>query len=303
MTRLWRAWITAMVLAVLAGSAPAQQAPQTPADQKPQPQAATQPQPAGAPAQATTGPKPPEAPPDDQAQPLTVTVKAVSGTAHKLLAGPPPKWEPLKVGEKLDETTVIRTGLRSKVVLAFADNSTVTVNRATKMGIAEFRKQGKVTKTKLGLKYGSMRATVEKARGPNDFTVATPVATTAVTGTGLATGFTGDIGMRTNCNRGGLRVSQGFKVRNLLPGQTTNHLMTRPLSLMRQSFMAMLGDAFGGTTPIERRSLTNLGGGRGIIGFVGSGEGTRNIIKPPPVCLRSNISSEINNSLNHSYEE
>ncbi len=66
---------------------------------------------------------------------VTVTVKEVSGTAHRLLTGKDPQWAPLKVGDKLDEMTIIRTGFRTKVVLTFADNSEVVIERATKMGI------------------------------------------------------------------------------------------------------------------------------------------------------------------------
>jgi len=121
--------------------------------------------------------------------------------------------------------------------------------------------------------------------------VTTAVATTSVTGSGLTTGFTGDVGFRTNCNQGGLRVTQGFVVRSLTPGQGTNNQMTPPMLLTQRNFAAMLGDTYGGTTPSERGSLTNLGGGRGIIGFAGGGAGNRNVIIPPITSDRTNLPS------------
>ena len=278
MNRLRWLWTWATVLTIICGSAWAQETPDKDAQVKAQQEAA----PAGKPADQQAQPQPQDkADQDQQAQPLTVTVKSVAGTAHRLLPGDEPEWAPLEAGEKLDETSIIRTGLRSKVVLAFADNSTVTVNRATKMGIAEFRKRGEVTQTKLGLKYGSLRATVEKAKGPNDFTVATPVGTMAVTGSGLGAGFTGDLGLRSNCSQGGLQVTQGFRTRNLSPGQTTNNQMAPAIALVQQNFTTMLGDSFGGTTLTEKAGLVNLSAGRGIIGFVGGGGGTQSAITPP----------------------
>ncbi|MCD4825333.1 MAG: FecR domain-containing protein, partial [Phycisphaerae bacterium] len=114
---------------------------------------------------------------------MKVTVVSVEGIAHrKCVSDPKPKWQPVKAGETLDELTFIRTGLGSKVVLRFADRGEVTVKNGTKIGIAEFRKKGNLAKTRLGLKYGSIRAKVDSSKSPNDFRVATPVATLSVRG-------------------------------------------------------------------------------------------------------------------------
>ncbi|MHC4716702.1 MAG: FecR family protein, partial [Planctomycetota bacterium] len=91
--------------------------------------------------------------------PLTAVVKELTGTAQRMTpaarAGARPRWVALKVGDRLNEGNVIRTGFRTRVVLAFADNSVIVVDSATKIGIGQFRKVGKVTATRLGLKYGS----------------------------------------------------------------------------------------------------------------------------------------------------
>ncbi len=73
-------------------------------------------------AQTKTASKP-KAKPAPKVKPMVVTVKEVSGTAHRLLAGKDKKWAPLKVGDKIDEMTIIRTGFRTKVVLTFADGT------------------------------------------------------------------------------------------------------------------------------------------------------------------------------------
>ena len=230
-----------------------------------------------------------KAAPAPKAKPLAVTVKEVKGTAHRMVPGKKPQWVPLKVGDKLDELTVVRTGFRSRVVLQFADNSVVTIRRATKMGIAQFRKEGKVTKTKLGLKYGSVRADVEKARGPNDFTVKTPVATLAVTGSEGTAGYSGDIGFKSNCGSGGFTIFKGFQVINLAGTEGTNNQLAKSMHILQNRFAPRLGDVFGGLSKTEAASMFNHGGGRGAIGFIGGGLGIRKVITPPPPTLRQTV--------------
>jgi len=202
---------------------------------------------------------------------LVVTVKEVAGKAQRLDAGQKdPKWVPLKAGDKLSELTLIRTGLRSKVVLAMADRSTVVIDRATKMGVAEFRKKGKVAKTRLSLKYGSMRPTVHSARGPNDFAVSTPVATLAIPGSGGPLSFCGDIGFNVLCNIGKLQVLRGHRIRNLIKDEKTNNDMTRSVNILKSLNTPLLGDSFGGLTNVEKKYQQDNNGGRGGIGGGGS---------------------------------
>ena len=225
--------------------------------------------PAGAAAEAASQPKP---------QPVQVTAQEGSGVAQYLLPGEGEKWQPLKVGDTLDERTVIRTGFGSTVVLAFADNSTVKINRATKMGIGQFRKAGEVTRTRIGLKYGSMRMNVSRARGPNDFTVATPVATLAVSGSGSRTGFS-DFGLLMKVDAGSWAVNMGPKHRNYNTGEVGDGKRTSTEITKRRRHVP-LGDLFGlGKT--EKDSLIYLGGGRGVIGLGGAGEGGNRILRRP----------------------
>jgi len=117
--------------------------------------------------------------------PAQVTVVSVSGVAHKrTMDDPRSRWELVRRGDVLSELTIIRTGLGTRVVLQLADRGRVTLRSGTKVGIGTFRRQGKVLKARLGLKYGSMRARVDGAHGPNDLQVSTPVAAMSVRGCG-----------------------------------------------------------------------------------------------------------------------
>lgn len=227
------------------------------------------PAPAKSPAKATTQPAP---------KALQVTVKEATGAAQYLRAGKGQKWQPLKVGDKLDELTVIRTGFGSKVVLAFADNSTVTINRATKMGIGQFRRVGNVTKTRVGLKYGSMRMNVSKARGPNDFAVSTPVATLAVSGSISDTGYS-DFGQCMAVHEGNWAMNMGPEKRNYKKGEHGNN--SKPSISTAKTRRAVRLGSFFGMGKAEGLSLILHGGGRGAIGLTGAGEGARTVIRPP----------------------
>lgn len=119
------------------------------------------------------------------------TAVSVIGTAHKRsTAAADSKWEPLKTGDVLGEQTLIRTGLGTTVVLNFAGRGRVTVRSGTKIGIGELKQRGKLMKARLGLKYGTVRASVDAAAGPNDLQISTAVATLSVRGTILNTRLT-----------------------------------------------------------------------------------------------------------------
>ena len=220
---------------------------------------------------ATTKPKSqkqvkPESQKQVKPKPMVVTVKEVSGTAHRLVVGKEKKWVPLKAGDKLDEMTVIRTGFRTKVVLTFADNSEVIIDRVTKMGIREFRKEGKVTRTTLGLKYGSLRATVKKADGPNDFRISTPTATAAARGSKLQIINSGDFGSEMKCSSGKWNVKKGSKRRNLVKGEGTNNRMVASIRIAKKKATPVLGDVTGGLSRKEVKFIMNYGNkGRGTL--------------------------------------
>jgi len=228
---------------------------------------------------------------------LAITVKAVSGRAHRMVVtGEKTKWVPLAAGEKLDEMTVIRTGFRSKVVLRFADNSVVEIKRATKMGIAEFRKTGKVVKTRLGLKYGAVRTTVQKARAINDFTVATPVATMAITGSNPTQAFTGDFGYKAHMPQGHAIVTVGGKNLALGNRSGTDNSLTKWSALATQGVKPVLVGG-GGSMALSGNELAfmkSFGGGLGgMTGVPGRGPGRNTANRGQPPILRRLDPSEL----------
>jgi len=200
--------------------------------------------------------KPAAAP--EEAGAMQVTVVSVTGQVRKLVPGvegQKDRWVPVKAGEKLGELTVIHTGFRSKAVLRFADRGEVTVHRGTKVGIAEFRKQGNMVKTRLGLKYGMMRAKVDSSRGPNDMQVRTAVATLSVRGTALVIGNS-ERGLGLRMQEGSGRAGAGNRTRNVVAGEFTDTQLTPPIVVAKQRFHTALGDFFG-LSRTERRSLIN----------------------------------------------
>jgi hypothetical protein len=202
---------------------------------------------------------------------MCATVKEATGVAKRLVKEN--EWAPLQVGDELDEMTVILTGFGSKVVLAFADNSTVTIDRATKIGIGEFRKVGNVTTTKLGLKYGSIRADVEKAKGPNDFTVQTPVATLAVRGTAGDIGYTGDFGLNMRSEHGVWNMVRGFQERNIEGTEGVGDTLTMWVNDVLRTVTVVLGDTSAMTPGEVNFVIANAGSGRVIAGSTPSGGG------------------------------
>ncbi|HUU59422.1 MAG TPA: FecR domain-containing protein [Phycisphaerae bacterium] len=215
-------------------------------------------------------------PADEKATPkrLKPVVESVSGRAQKLLPGEGNKWIPLKVGDVLDEMTVIRTGYNTAVVLKFADRGSVTIKGVTKIGISEFRKEGDLVKTRLGLKYGMFRAKVKSEVGPNDFRVKTPTATLSVRGSEPMGGWTVDGGPRGHSLSGPLTMMMGSGLTQFTQtvhmGNTVTGSGQLPILLLQNTFSAHLGVSFGATRPEQRVFLQNPGGRIATGGFVPS---------------------------------
>jgi len=214
-------------------------------------------------------------------EPLSATVKAVEGVAQRLVPGTRAKWIALKVGDELEERTVIRTGFRTRVVLDFGARGVITIRHPTKMGIAAFYQDGEVMRARLGIKYGSIRARVEKARGQSDFRVATPVSTLAITGTAGDLAYVADFGYRLLCSDGTWTCRVGQRTRHVKPTERTDSTMTRNVETVKAAAAPGMGDSFGGLTAAETKSLANHGGGRGGMGFSGAGTGAGKTVKPP----------------------
>jgi len=203
---------------------------------------------------------------------MEATVVSVSGIAQKRLATDPEgKWEPIRAGDALGELTIIRTGLGAKVVLNFSDRGRLIVKSATKLGVGTLRKQGRLLKARVGLKYGSMHTTVETARGPNDFQVATPVATLSVRGTRGRIAFWGDFGLRLCGKKGTWEVATDRRKKNVHHGECTDGQLTPHVTLAGRRRDTKMGDPHGGLSKGETENLRKYGDGRGIFSFSGSG--------------------------------
>jgi len=228
--------------------------------------------PAAPPAAKKAPPKAPAAEKPAEPTPLKATVASVSGPAQKLLAAEGGrKWRPLKAGEELGELTVIRTGLGAKVVLKFADRGEIVVNNATKIGIGELRKKGDEVKAQLGLKYGTMRASVETGRGTNDFRISTPVATLSVRGSSADVGFMADSSRMIDAKAGLWRVLRLLTLAKARPevgerivqaGEVANSSPETPITIALQQRATQLFDSFGVTTSEQKTLIRNPTGSR-----------------------------------------
>jgi hypothetical protein len=200
-----------------------------------------------------------------------ITVVSVSGIAEQRSAAKKDaKWTAIKAGDILNEMTLVRTGLGAKLVLKFSNRGVVTVKSGTKIGIASFSQQAKMVKTRLGLKYGAIRAKVDSTQGANDFRVRTAVGTLAATGTGGDMAQWGDFSFQAKGTQGSWQVVVGRRTRSLIPGEWTNKQMSKPLAALLKKLGVNIGDPHGGLTPTEIKNLLNNGAGRGVIGFTGN---------------------------------
>ena len=131
----------------------------------------------------------PKAAEDEQAKttPLQATVVEVVGDVKTAPVGTSPlaakAWKPVKANDKLSAGTLIRTGLRSRLILQFGDDTIISVKRVTLASIDAFYKT-KTTKTaRLGLGYGAVRGGSTEGRLRSDLVIDSTVATLAKRGT------------------------------------------------------------------------------------------------------------------------
>lgn len=223
----------------------------------------------------------PTAPAVGKSQPIHATVVSVSGDAQKMNAGEPHgKWTPIKAGDVLDEMAVIRTGLgKSGVVLKLAERGEVTVNNGTKIGISELRQDGAMFQAKIGLKYGTIHAKVEKSAGPNDVKVTTPVATMAVRGSDAAVSAMVDAPGIVESYSGVWKTTTSSGSQNVQPGQAATSTLTQWVQIAQERRDP--GLAITGMTGQEKKMIVENGGGRGIIGGGAPSNSDTGTIAPP----------------------
>jgi len=227
---------------------------------------------------------------------IHATVVSVSGPAQKLVATNGRKWQKLRAGEKLGELTVVRTGLGAKVVLKFADRGEIVVNNATKIGIRELRKRGQEVKADVGLKYGTMRASVESGRGKNDFRISTPVATLSVRGSSADVGFMADSSRMLDAKAGLWRVlrklalaqaQEGAAERLIRAGEVANSSPETPITIALQQRASQVYDSFGVTMVEQKTLILNQTGKR--INNTPSGGTKTTTVEPTSIIIKDDI--------------
>ncbi len=144
--------------------------------------------PASAAAQAPLKGKNPDDPKSSEAtEPLPAIVVEVSGTVEWALAGTSvltkEGWTPVKVNDKLEPTTQIRTGLRSHVNLKFGETTLISIRSATHAGIDQFYHSATTDVVRLGVGYGTVRGGSTEGEVRSDVIIDSTVATLAKRGT------------------------------------------------------------------------------------------------------------------------
>jgi hypothetical protein len=177
---------------------------------------------------------------------LQATVVSVSGSAQKRNSEDPnAPWKAIRVGEILGERTLIRTGLGAKLVLRLADRGEVTIKSAAKIGIRDCRKEGDVARMGVGLKYGTVKAKVNRAAGPNDFRIHTPVATLSVRGSAGTTSYSAGFGMQFHSQQSTWNVKTNMGSKGVQQGASTDGNLTANRELAARKTDSKLSDPFG----------------------------------------------------------
>ena len=161
-------------------------------------------------------------------------------------------WRPAKQGDRLAAGTRIRTGLRSRVVLAFGDNSIAEIDRVTLAAIEDFRRGAGTTSVTLDLGHGQIRATAVETTLRSDMTIQSPTATLSKKGTH-------DFGMRYDsgtCNYTIFLNQEGLvdafnkvtgQARTLTRGQFVTQAMVRWIETARLTRYTPVIDTVGST--------------------------------------------------------
>ena len=123
----------------------------------------------------------------EKTTPLQAKVVEVVGDVKTAPVGTSPldakAWKPVKADDKLSAGTLIRTGLRSRLVLQFGDDTIISVKRVTLASIDAFYKTKTTKTTRLGLGYGAVRGGSTEGRLRSDLVIDSTVATLAKRGT------------------------------------------------------------------------------------------------------------------------
>lgn len=123
----------------------------------------------------------------EEIKPLSAVVLEVGGSVDWAKPGVSALandgWTGVKVNDRFESGTQIRTGLRSFVNLQFGQTTTVSVRSATYASIDQFYASTKVESVRIGVGYGTVRGGSSEGEVKSDVIVDSPVATLAKRGT------------------------------------------------------------------------------------------------------------------------
>ena len=92
-------------------------------------------------------------------------------------------WTEVRVGDRLEAGTQIRTGLRSHLHLRLGQSNYVSIERATIASIDQLYRTSDKETIRIGLGYGAIRGGSDEGKVRSDLVVVSPVATMAKRGT------------------------------------------------------------------------------------------------------------------------
>lgn len=226
--------------------------------------------------------QPASQPANSDPQAVKARVVEVKGTVEKQQAGQD-DWTPVKKDQELGGLTLIRQGFGSRLVLDFAGRNRVEITGGAKMGIRECLQKGKHVRTRVGLKYGAMNASVDSSKGSNDFRIKTPVATAAAKGSKIQAGMS-EMGLGVKGQAGLWALDTPTGGMNVGKGVQTDGKRTPANQVLAGKLDTQIGTTGGGLTQAERQNLIqngqtgvfNLQGGS-TSGSVGPGAGNQYI--------------------------
>ncbi|MFQ5491261.1 MAG: hypothetical protein ACE5GE_11110 [Phycisphaerae bacterium] len=137
--------------------------------------------------QAQTPADPANDTPKPEAADLSAKVVEVTGDVKTAPTGTSPTagdaWKPVAVDDLLPAGSLIRTGIRSHLILMFGDNTVINIKRVTLASIDQFYQTQTQQTVRLGLGYGAVRGGSAEGRLRSDVIIDSTVATLAKRGT------------------------------------------------------------------------------------------------------------------------
>jgi len=179
------------------------------------------------------------------------------------------QWQVTKKGDKLGTGIEIRTGVRSSVLLKLHETVVLKLKSLTRVGIDELFLQKDLEKSRVALRYGTVRAGIIEGRIKSNFEIVRPTAVLSREGTwGIEFSYDPASGRwRASLDTEGLarlvQIATGRRM-GIQPGQYVTDAMQRWIKTAVFDVTFQLNDLFG-TTRLEKLvQAQNPGGAAGV---------------------------------------